>query len=486
MPEQLSVSQVLALAPDELARFVKQNLIDEDDSLCIENITGWEDMSKDEGSLLARKLRTAADQALAADSSVVGPVDPADLAARLAQIPSDGEGRARSTTHCPSRRSRSPTKSPPDPYMYQPRFYEALVSDGGRPLYPLGLLHQVSANVKAYRDLLRPWTEYPDSLGPDDWGVFYRQWDRWRSFRRWQHHRRRMMLSFSDFLDQDRREFTMFGTDLETWDSFDEITRKQWEREFGYILEAQRDGDQGFFSRYAEAARSLLADHEIDLPFQLHLDPKQQDQRTTFIEYLVFEFSHLTTIARRANKLQQRPEYTRRYLFTKSKADHQRLKVDWILSEIGKIEVEQKTAAAAAAANSESPVGARHKKRKTTDDDGDVEPPAEKRRRTDETETETEVAGDGGNSHATPRRILEVGGQSDGSNGARSRREQEEIGKQNDSAAPGSLQQSGLRAVAASADVSHSRTRLEPDRKRFDTLRPRAGGKAVVVPASET
>ena len=56
MTAQLSVGQVLSLAPDRRAQFVKQNLSREDDTLNIENITGWDDLSKAELDLLAQQL----------------------------------------------------------------------------------------------------------------------------------------------------------------------------------------------------------------------------------------------------------------------------------------------------------------------------------------------------------------------------------------------------------------------------------------------
>jgi len=56
MTTQLSVGQVLSLTPDQRAQFVKQNLSTEDGTLDIENITGWEDLSKAEMSLLAQQL----------------------------------------------------------------------------------------------------------------------------------------------------------------------------------------------------------------------------------------------------------------------------------------------------------------------------------------------------------------------------------------------------------------------------------------------
>lgn len=56
MAAQLLFAQILSLTPDQCAQFVKRNLSTEDGALDIQNITGWEDLSKAKMSLLAEKL----------------------------------------------------------------------------------------------------------------------------------------------------------------------------------------------------------------------------------------------------------------------------------------------------------------------------------------------------------------------------------------------------------------------------------------------
>jgi hypothetical protein len=46
-------------------------------------------------------------------------------------------------------------------------------------------------------------------------------------------------------------------------------------------------------------------------PFELHADPKQQDQWTTYVEYLGFECYWLDRLARSARKL--RPQYNAKW-----------------------------------------------------------------------------------------------------------------------------------------------------------------------------
>lgn len=57
MAFQLSACQVLSLAVDERVLFVMQNLSNIlDGTLNIQNLTGWDDVSKEERDLLAQNL----------------------------------------------------------------------------------------------------------------------------------------------------------------------------------------------------------------------------------------------------------------------------------------------------------------------------------------------------------------------------------------------------------------------------------------------
>ena len=267
---------------------------------------------------------------------------------------------------------------------------------------------------------------------------------------------------------------------------FEQAARRRWEREYDHVqskLNGNDDDDnvpEAFFSRYAEAVKTLLMDHGLVLPFQLHQDPKQQDQRTTYVEYLAFECSYLGGLVTAAQKLQQPPSHTQRCQIAKAKADHQQIRVDWVRSEIGKIEAEHKVAA-----KSGSSVGIRGRKRKQTDD-GHVEPPLGKRRRTDEMEKMAASRSDKPRitrgkkckppADADPLETRKAAGESDGP-GIRSRQRRERIHEKNGSADPSSVLQLGRGAVAVPAVTTFSRTRREPEHERVRTLRPRVDGK---------
>lgn len=54
-----------------------------------------------------------------------------------------------------------------------------LVSDGGRPCYPIALVQAFSENIDAYPGLAEPWLR-------SGWEVFDIQLDHWHRFLQWQ------------------------------------------------------------------------------------------------------------------------------------------------------------------------------------------------------------------------------------------------------------------------------------------------------------
>ncbi|KAL9019071.1 MAG: hypothetical protein Q9185_003613 [Variospora sp. 1 TL-2023] len=499
MTAQLSVVHLLSLPPDQRDEFVKQNL-SSGDTLNIDNITGWEDLPDDERDLLAPLLLAAVHETTAPaapEASTVGPVDPTDLAALLARIPSDRE-RHTITTHYPSS-SRSSTVEPPEAQDYETKCYYALLHDGCRPLFPISLLAQVETSPDAYRDLLRPWTRYPDTSDPEDWEVFSRQRDRWKQFRTWQLRIRRRTPGFAAYFEEYRRDFEMDGAAPEQVDrpEFEQTARRLWEREYDYGPPQLHDSPEAVFSRYADAARTLLADHGFVQAFRLQADSEQQDQWTTYVEYLAFECYLLEKLDVAARKLQKKPSRARKYQTARAEVEHQQRRVHWVRSEISKIEAELK-----AAGKSDGSGLGRSRKRKLTDDgvgvDG-AQPPVVKRRRTHE--TEKMVAGRSDNAQTIrskkrklladegpPEPRLKIEEVADESNQprTRSRKRRKGIHERNGDAAPGTVLQSGLGAAVAPTVTTRSRLRQESKHERLKTLRPRANGKAVSVRGLKT
>ena len=330
--------------------------------------------------------------------------------------------------------------------------------------------------------------------------MFSRQLRRWEEFQKWQLGNRRQAVGFPAYLAEKCREFERMGAaaKITAQPGFEQTVRHQWEVEYGHGQPQREDHGnddddaEPAFSRYAEAVRRLLMDHGFVQPFQLLADPKQQDQWTTYIEYLAFECSYLDRLAVAAQKLQQPPSDAQKYQAAKAEADHQQCRLDWVRSEISKIEAEQM-----AAGNSSSRLGrTRSRKRRLVDDADDVdgvEPRAAKRRLRDE--TEKMVAGSNDNSRTTRSKkcklpadenppepqleIKKVAGESDGP-GSRSKKRQKGTHEENGSAAPGSVLQSGLGAAVVSAVTTHVRPRRQSKRiggERLGRLRPRVDGK---------
>ncbi|KAI9833818.1 MAG: hypothetical protein M1826_006341 [Phylliscum demangeonii] len=91
-----------------------------------------------------------------------------------------------------------------------------------------------------------------------------------------------------------------------TQPGWEEVTRKRWEakqedRQLQRETIKEAHEDEGF-PAYAETAKRRLANDSFAQPFQLEEDPKRQDERTTWIEYIEFECwwldRHTTTIQR--------------------------------------------------------------------------------------------------------------------------------------------------------------------------------------------
>ena len=124
--------------------------------------------------------------------------------------------------------------------------YEDLVENGGRPWYPLHLLEEISENPSDHRELLRYAQTVPCG-NPNSWKVFTLQLNRWILFQRWQANRRKQ-----------------YGSNI--------AEHTQWTRRF------------------------LLNRHKYTAPveFEFDEDPMRQDQLTTWIEYLTYEYTIYT------------------------------------------------------------------------------------------------------------------------------------------------------------------------------------------------
>jgi len=137
------------------------------------------------------------------------------------------------------------------------RFYDELVNAGGRPLFPITLLDEVSKDPGAYKEMLLPWQDGPD-VDPPDWTtVFRNQAHDWQEFLNWQKYNRSEKSPTIR-----RKSFSAAAYKCFCW----HFRRKP--------------------TTYTAALKTLLAEYGFTRSFHLQDNPARQNELTTWIEYL--------------------------------------------------------------------------------------------------------------------------------------------------------------------------------------------------------
>ena len=169
--------------------------------------------------------------------------------------------------------------------------HDELVSDGGRPWYPISLIKDVSENPRKYYEMLWVWSP---KIG--DWDVFKQQLWRWQDFRCWQRDHRGVFEKSNHAANVTwrKRLYTKLGdtwnlsqlegdekllNDFEWWKFYRKSKRKNV---------SQFRGDYGF-PKYIEAVKKRLAQHGFTRALELDQDHTRQDKLTTWMEYLYYE-----------------------------------------------------------------------------------------------------------------------------------------------------------------------------------------------------
>ncbi|KAI1498084.1 hypothetical protein F5X99DRAFT_432308 [Biscogniauxia marginata] len=283
---KLSVDDILTFSDAELTKYMQENRHG-DGSFNLQ-FDGWKDLPKDQRDNLAQRLRTGAQAAK--DMAQSRPVDFDQVAARLLEVSADDKEISGQPRPQPQRRARSRTGLPDHDYAKKFNIvcYDGLVSDGGRPSYPISLIDQVSENPEEYLE----------------WDITRKQSKRWKDFRRWQRDNRgiydydRERLAHTEMRRSQaaRLGHTEVAAELEAnplyyafeWDVMERLRQEDhyWLRE---------DHGHGEFLEYAEEVKHRLAKHGFTQTFQLEEDPKRQDNLTTWIEYLNYEYSEETS-----------------------------------------------------------------------------------------------------------------------------------------------------------------------------------------------
>ncbi|KAF1994221.1 hypothetical protein P154DRAFT_624896 [Amniculicola lignicola CBS 123094] len=326
----LSVGHVAAMSDMALGEFIQRHR-DPDDNIVLP-VDGWDALSKDERARLAERLK-AQQRALAQSPTTHSqPLDLDQLDARLRDVSKDDPSQAQ-RRRLPNGESRSPT-----PFFdreavareHETEAYNNLVKNGSRPLYLIVLLDKISQRPEEYSELLQPWKErfgstgrhwafaygFPTGYGPldsddasgDSWEVFQRQWARWQNFRIWQRDNRWIeddddgFPIYVEWCKDCLKRYPGVGRDvakklakLADIESDPSILKDEgWNRALWNRREQQRlcrEQHGGVeFADYVNAVKRRLARHGFTRPFELKEDPKQQDDLSTWIEYLGFEY----------------------------------------------------------------------------------------------------------------------------------------------------------------------------------------------------
>lgn len=231
------------------------------------------------------------------------PLDLDELDARLRQVPADNdttEAHDESQAAGVSRLASPATNNRAHSKEIETIYHQQLVEDGGRPLYPIELIDEVLKKPEEYRELIQPLQNYPGQNEP--FKIFLEQRERWRDFRKWQKDNRG--------LEDENDTYEAFVKETSFWE---ERCNLDWaqakfeaelkrnprclEAEWRYELRGRnrkrlrcRERDCNGPVDYFEAVKRRLASHGFTRPFELLEDPKQQDQLTTWIEYLGYEY----------------------------------------------------------------------------------------------------------------------------------------------------------------------------------------------------
>ncbi|KAM6535653.1 hypothetical protein FALCPG4_005202 [Fusarium falciforme] len=300
-PVTLPVSELIAMSDEQLCHFMKEHRDSNGDySLPVD---GWDKLSKDERERLATRLK-AKERVLSLDIEPSSrPLDLGALDARLRQVPSDNhttEAQDEPQAAGLSRHASPATNHRAHSKEVETIYYQQLVDDGGRPLYPIELIDEVLKNPEEHRELIQPLQSYPGNNQP--FNIFLEQNERWKDFRKWQKDNRG--------LEDENDTYEAFVKEVSFWE---ERTNLDWaqirfeaemkrnplhlEPQWRYKMKARnrqrlrcRERDCNGPADYFEAVKRRLASHGLTRPFKLNEDPKQQDQLTTWIEYLSYEY----------------------------------------------------------------------------------------------------------------------------------------------------------------------------------------------------
>lgn len=188
-----------------------------------------------------------------------------------------------------------------------------LVSDGGRPPYPVESFENIVKDPEQYSKLLLPWLEDPDVTLDDinESTVPRAARERWRNFRVWQRTNRELEDDgglFRVFVEEyKRKRRDAYGLGWLTGKSGEKLTKAQMMKSLRGLWRMHEQGREdeqrklrteagyslGGLAEYADEVKYRLARNNStrisELDVKLDNDPQRQDKLTTWIEYFDYE-----------------------------------------------------------------------------------------------------------------------------------------------------------------------------------------------------
>ncbi|CAJ2508626.1 Uu.00g136520.m01.CDS01 [Anthostomella pinea] len=278
--QPISAKDLLSWDENQLVRFVNASRTGLNGTeFDISRVTGIPSLSDTQREELSDKLNSAIGKA--------GLLDADDLFKRLA------EPREFKQSRSPQSPARSPTASPPPTQGnagYEAFCYNELLRTGGRPAVSLELLTCGSGGLQ---QAIAAWVDDKGSrLGDGDVPeIISAQLEHWNVYQqRWQWDNRGKAAGeagFPAYLAWQKKTLLHKGeVDIAFDPSFDSTMKRMWDHEPTSLEESGREG----FAAYAEAVRKRLAMHHFTQPVRLSEDPCQQDDWTTWVEYLSYVY----------------------------------------------------------------------------------------------------------------------------------------------------------------------------------------------------
>ncbi|KAK4151489.1 hypothetical protein C8A00DRAFT_45301 [Chaetomidium leptoderma] len=297
---KLSVSDIFSFSDAELVQYMKQNRR-ADGGFDLE-ADGWENLAKEQRNQLAQRLKVGALQAN--DETQSRPVDLDVVAARLREISDNQDALPPAPSRRLPRYERSPTPiydEVAETKQSETIAYHDLIKDGGRPLYPIGLLEEVLNDPEGHREMLLPWQPYPDATIPEG-DVFREQLWGWRAFRNWQKDNREYNEEekFAAFVEEgEHKEAESTANEWAKW-AHPGITESQYLKSLRVQFERRQnengadDGEAGFSAFLEERKRRNLeagymwpgmAEDEYRQVLKGEFNARQQKLRDLFRDY---------------------------------------------------------------------------------------------------------------------------------------------------------------------------------------------------------